>query len=584
MGVPGFFAWLLKNHKKSKIITTSLPEDTIIKTLYLDTNCLIHPQCFKVLHYYDNTLSLEKLEKKMFKRILNYIDYLIGYTNPQEVFISIDGVAPFAKMSQQRKRRYKTVIDTEIYGKVKKKYNKDIPTIWSNTSITPGTVFMEKLHQEILKYINKNRIGLKIKYTYSSYHSPGEGEHKILQDIKKRNNNQESYVIYGLDADLIFLALASQKNNIYLLREELFLNKSNSEEDIKETFDIITDVSEELNFVSMDETKNSINIQMKEIINIDPNLKVDFTNLTYDFIVLCYFLGNDFLPNIPSIEIKNDGIDFLLDNYAQVYKTLNTHLTYNNNNKIEINNIFLGLLFENLSKYEDYYFKVKYPKWIERLNRRSCPSDDPYEKEIWEIDNMRSSFTKVYDDPINLGYNESYLWKFRFYEYYYGSVNYQKELIQDMCKEYINGIVWNMKYYFDECPSWSYYYKFFHCPFVSDLSNYFKNNKVNLLNIEIPDNYTVTPLIQLLSVLPPSMNNLLPPKYASLMTNSKSEIIDFFPTSFILDVLYKESFHKCIPLLPNINIERLINATSNIKLSDEEKERNKTQDNFIIKY
>jgi len=604
MGVPGFFAWLLKKHKKSNIITSDIK--TPVNILYIDTNCLIHPQCFKVLNFYNNTLTIDKLERKMFKRILNYIDYLIAYVNPtEEVFISIDGVAPAAKMTQQRKRRYKTIADNEIYGKIKKKYGKEIATIWTNTTITPGTVFMEKLHQELLKYIKQNRTGLKIKYTYSSYHSIGEGEHKILQDIKNNtrnnkdnnngNNKDSTYVIYGLDADLIFLALASQKNNIYLLREEMYLKKTEEKEDI---VDIVTDVGEDLNYVSMDETKKSINLQMTEIINSKleqqqiSGLKENEMDFTNDFIVLCYFLGNDFLPNIPSIEIKNDGIDFLLDNYTHIFLTISCGITYmNSSNVLEINNVFLGMFFESLAKYEDYYFKVKYPKWLENMQKRSCPSDDPYEKEIWNIDNMRGF--KVHDseslrtslyDPIKLGIDRPEQWKFRFYEHYYGTVSYQKEHISEMCKEYIDGIVWNMKYYFEECPSWSWYYKFFHCPFVSDLNAYFKANNVNLEKINIVSNKVISPFVQLLSVLPPTCNHLLPPKYGYLMTSSKSPIIDMYPTSFTTDMLYKESFHKCIPLLPNINIDRIINAVQNINLSEAEKDRNRISDNFVIKY
>ena len=61
MGVPGFFAWLLKKHKKSNIITSDIK--TPVNILYIDTNCLIHPQCFKVLNFYNNTLAIDKLDK-----------------------------------------------------------------------------------------------------------------------------------------------------------------------------------------------------------------------------------------------------------------------------------------------------------------------------------------------------------------------------------------------------------------------------------------------------------------------------------------------------------------------------------------
>ena len=68
MGVPGFFAWLLKKYKNNNIITTNI--DDIIDILYIDANCLFHPQCFKVLNFYENTINIDKLEEKMIKRIL----------------------------------------------------------------------------------------------------------------------------------------------------------------------------------------------------------------------------------------------------------------------------------------------------------------------------------------------------------------------------------------------------------------------------------------------------------------------------------------------------------------------------------
>ena len=143
----------------------------------------------------------------MIKQILKYMDFLIGYVNPKkQVYISVDGVAPMAKMSQQRKRRYRAVDDAKIKDDIRRKYNKETFEYWNNTVITPGTEFMEKLHLSILDYISKRK---ENKIIYSSFHTFGEGEHKILQDIKI--NNSQSFVIYGLDADLIFLSLACQK-------------------------------------------------------------------------------------------------------------------------------------------------------------------------------------------------------------------------------------------------------------------------------------------------------------------------------------------------------------------------------------
>lgn len=587
MGVPGFFAWLLKKYKSNNIITNSINDS--IDILYIDANCLFHPQCYKVLNYYidkGKKIELEKLELKMISRILNYIDYLIGFANPKKaVFISVDGVAPCAKISQQRKRRYKAIYDNELRNELKKKHNRSNSDIWNNTTITPGTKFMEKLHQHLLKYIKENRIGLNIDYIYSSYHTNGEGEHKILQDIKERSkdskNKEEVYSIYGLDADLIFLSLASGKDKIYLLREEIFLKNGTIEQDKEEIIDILKDVGENLNYVSIDETRECINLQFRSLIydvigdeyyysNYE---KMEFVN---DFIVLCYFLGNDFIPNIPSIDIKNDGLDFLLNLYIDTYLTLENGII---DDSLNLNTIFFELYLENISKHEDYYFKIKYPKYIENIKRRKCLSVDNYDKDLWDIEN-----TKIFEinDPIKLGNGDAEIWKFKYYEHYFGVSQSQEEHTNKMCEEFIKGIKWTSLYYFDKCPSWNWYYSYSHAPFASDIFNFLKHKKFTIDHITFNTSITLTPFIQLLSVLPPKCYDLLPPKYGGLMISKISPIIDMFPETIVIDMLYKDSYHKCIPLIPNININRIMNTIKNIELTSEEKTRNIILDNFIV--
>jgi 5'-3' exonuclease len=148
MGVPGFFSWLLRNYKKNTIITDKITKD--IDTLYIDANCLFHPQCFQTLDTLEEWSSVSRLETKMINRILKYINYLIEYTKTKHVYIAVDGVAPMAKMSQQRKRRYKSNDELNDRDKIKEKNNKPIKKRWSNSVITPGTEFMEKLHKIIL--------------------------------------------------------------------------------------------------------------------------------------------------------------------------------------------------------------------------------------------------------------------------------------------------------------------------------------------------------------------------------------------------------------------------------------------------
>ena len=62
MGVPGFFAWLLKKYKKNNnIIIQSINQS--VDWLYLDSNCLFHPQCHKILAYYIDKNKKIELER-----------------------------------------------------------------------------------------------------------------------------------------------------------------------------------------------------------------------------------------------------------------------------------------------------------------------------------------------------------------------------------------------------------------------------------------------------------------------------------------------------------------------------------------
>lgn len=590
MGVPGFFAWLLKRYKN--IIMKDIDED--ISILYLDANCLIHPQCFKILELYQNIKNVQELEDKMIDRVIKYIDYLINHVSPtDEVYISVDGVAPLAKMNQQRKRRFRSDNDRSLVANIKKKHGVIVNENWSNTAITPGTEFMEKLNQSIIKYINNKTINI----TYSSYHTPGEGEHKILDDIRLKVNDvyykNKNFVIYGLDADLIFLSLSSQKEGIYLLRESQHLNKNNksdkhiSKNDTEKNGTEKNDISEDLDYVSIDKTKECINTQIIKIMNskynrillengdINLNLDLDFSN---DFIFICYLLGNDFLPHLPSVHIRTGGLDFLLDCYSDIFMSnMDNKLLINlTDNNVFINNDFLKNLFSKISDFEDYYFKIRLPKHKDIILKRQCSSSNELEKELWMLNNMRNIDIV---DPIKLGEDGRDLWKFRYYEHYFGSSEDQDILISEISSEYLRGIMWITKYYFKGCPSWNWQYNHHHAPFVSDI-----NFNININDIKFEKSTPVTPFIQLLSVLPPSCNHLLPKNYSNLMTSKTSPIIDLYPINITLDMINKHMFHECCTNIPCVNISRIIECINIFKNTNKNTNNDNTRDCLLENY
>lgn len=87
----------------------------------------------------DTTFRLS--EEEMFIRIFNYIEHLFGKIKPKQLFfMAIDGVAPRAKMNQQRARRFRTALDVENAREKAIKEGVEMPKEepFDSNCITPG--------------------------------------------------------------------------------------------------------------------------------------------------------------------------------------------------------------------------------------------------------------------------------------------------------------------------------------------------------------------------------------------------------------------------------------------------------------
>ena len=174
--------------------------------------------------------------------------------------MAVDGVAPRAKMNQQRSRRFRTAKEAkEVREKAERKGEKlpeekafdsncitpgmclSLPPLLSN--LTPiGTVFMAKLSEQLKYFVNKkiseDSNWRECQVILSGHDVPGEGEHKVMEYIRKSRaqpdyNPNVRHCLYGLDADLIMLGLLSHDPHFCLLREEVKFGPARKKQDTR---------------------------------------------------------------------------------------------------------------------------------------------------------------------------------------------------------------------------------------------------------------------------------------------------------------------------------------------------------------
>ena len=110
MGIPSYFSYIIKNYTN---IIRKLPEIKSLNQIHhlmMDCNSIIY-DAYRILEtqHKINPVDKSTVESFLIKQVLDKIHGYIQFIEPtNSVFITFDGVAPFAKMSQQKTRRYKS--------------------------------------------------------------------------------------------------------------------------------------------------------------------------------------------------------------------------------------------------------------------------------------------------------------------------------------------------------------------------------------------------------------------------------------------------------------------------------------------
>ena len=527
MGVPFYFKFLCKKYSNIILPFHQFFIDNSCDELFFDLNGLIHPCASRAIKK-NGGKKISQIEESINEEVKLEIASIISSIKPtSKVFLAVDGVAPFAKICQQRGRRYKSVIFKNLLNKLNKEFK--IPEDNYDTNmISPGTPFMEKLMDELQNYTTTLSNKFKIGVTLSSSREVGEGEQKIISIIREQGNDKNK-IIMGLDADLIMLSLVSGVKKINLLREEY--NKQTGEKD--------------LILLNIDNLREAI---IKEISDLYKNkhsasISYDNNTLIKDYIFLCYFIGNDFLPNVPMLSIDKGAINYLLKLYVVILGKYNKSIV-NSDNKINYD-ILIEML-KLMSQDEDNFLKIYHNNYYKK-KYNDFDRNGKYEKQVKRIEFM-PLLTNTYN---TVNFNKAN-WRERYYTRYFNTENYREVDKVKVYNQYLEGLNWILQYYTGACPSWSWCYTFNFSPSILDLYNYLKKNTYPIIEFSLDE--PLTSNFQLACILPPKTLSKIP-KVNKIM----DEYPYLYPKKYNIEMLYKTFFHEAIPILPSITYHTFVN-------------------------
>jgi 5'-3' exonuclease len=349
MGIPSYFSDIVKRHKNIVKRLGLLPR---IHNLYMDTNGLIYDAVRLVGS--NRGMSDDEYETALINMVCERITEYVKMIRPEsKVFIAFDGVAPVAKLNQQRERRYKSWFTTVVEQTINRKaaaaasssmvagtgtgtvkgVQAALQKAWNTSSITPGTRFMTKLNTRMREYVaTQAYTGTGPEYIYSGSDTPGEGEHKIFEYIRAgaAYHKDTTTLIYGLDADLIMLCLNHLhiSENIFLYRDtpEFIQSLDNTLSKDDHYFLDIPTFACSLEAI-MRETITSTSakttgVAAVPVTRITPSVVAAID----DYILMTFMLGNDFMPHFPALNLRTIGMTILLQVYADMFRDSTQYL------------------------------------------------------------------------------------------------------------------------------------------------------------------------------------------------------------------------------------------------------------------
>lgn len=359
---------------------------------------------------------------------------------------------------------------------------------FDSSSITPATQFMYAAGVETEKYIQlklRQETWQSVKFVFSGSNTPGEGEHKIMTYLRSvQHLSSDRFCIYSPDADMILLGLVTHFPHVIILRETGHHNDDvapRGYECERPSFDLI--------FLSV----------LREYFQLEfPSLDVE--RVVDDFVLLVTFVGNDFVPTIPTFDINEGALNYLMDQYRTSAQHLNT--------AGKVNWPALSQFMQSFVEHEKNVLERRIKQQGKGKKGALTKLLDLAEQQSGQDLPLEQIKSRYYRDCFKL------------------PIDQRAEYIQTCVREYLEGIQWVMDYYYQGCGDWGWFFPHHYAPMLSDFKDL---SRIMRLDAEGNVAFESTPpyehMEQLLMVIPPSAAALLPAEYREVVNAAGTELL-----------------------------------------------------------
>lgn len=554
MGIPSYFAHIVKRHRHIIKRHTAVGP---VHNLYLDSNSLIYDAVYAPSAPSAPTSKPVAEDDRIIAAVCDKIVEYVTILKPtHRLFITFDGVAPQAKMEQQRKRRFMTAYKERQHqspplGQQSPLLGQQSPPLgqqqqspllgqqqqsppttakqFNTVCITPGTTFMRKLGLVIQERFMvpgyAAQLGLSQVLKISAADEVGEGEHKIFAYMRSdpAYHQDTTTVVYGLDADLIMLGLLH--NPVYLFRETPeFIKQLDRSLNPHELYMLdLPELARRL----CEENTQAIAVQQGPkgpAVLQAPLVQGQIQAHVNDYTFLCFFLGNDFLPHFPALNIRTNGIDRLL----QTYTKIGLPLIAAKGGKINWKNVrqWLGDLAAHEHAYilEEVATRDKQAMHLQQRSKRPMRQEQRQEQRPTDPDEnlpLEDRAMELYINPVAAG------WESRYYSVLF-DVKIDDQRRREICVNYLEGLEWTWKYYTTGCVDWRWRYKYAYPPLLIDLLKFVPYFDIEFFSSKsVAAAGPVSPYVQLSYVLPRPYLYLLPPPLQQKLLQKHGD--DWYP-------------------------------------------------------